>query len=207
MPALQLQAGNYRLGGHAERANVHEQTSRDPCRARKQLYGWRQTGRVFHRLRPQQTSSCRALRYVHLLMCLTQMNAASKTVPKHACEIGHSSSTLTGTMAFAQGPKKENLNLHCPGRLEESFLMVPGTASAMRQGASQSLQASAPGYSVENIDEKFQQLARIFEIASGETRVCRPHICEALRTCLLQDFKIFSSTSYGRRKDRNGLQI
>lgn len=52
--------------------------------------------------------------------------------------------------------------------------MVPGTASAMRQGASQSLQASAPGYSVENIDEKFQQLARIFEIASGETRVYLP---------------------------------
>ncbi len=49
--------------------------------------------------------------------------------------------------------------------------MVPGSASAMRQGASQSLQNSTPGYIVENIDEKFQQLARIFEIASGETRV------------------------------------
>ena len=61
------------------------------------------------------------------------------------------------------------------GRLEESFLMVPVTASAMRQGTSQNLQASTPGYSLENVDEKFQQLARIFEIASGETRVMHGH--------------------------------
>lgn len=57
------------------------------------------------------------------------------------------------------------------GRLEESFLMVPGSASAMRQGPSQSINTSATGYAVDNIDDKFQQLAKIFEIASGETRV------------------------------------
>lgn len=55
--------------------------------------------------------------------------------------------------------------------MEESFLMVPGSASVIRQGAAQQLQASTPAYVLENVDDKFQQLARIFEIASGETRV------------------------------------
>ena len=80
--------------------------------------------------------------------------------------------------------------------MEESFMMVPGAASAMRQGpGSQSLPNATPGYSIENIDDKFQQLARIFEIASGDTRVI---CCDARRDAIISSVSLLSLQSTPR---------
>ena len=58
------------------------------------------------------------------------------------------------------------------GRLDDSFLLVAGSASMLRQGGAQGgMQASTQGIPVHAMDEKLLQIARTFEIASGETQV------------------------------------
>ena len=49
--------------------------------------------------------------------------------------------------------------------------MVGGSASLLRQGGAQGMQSSTQGIPVQHLDDTFQQLARVFEIASGETQV------------------------------------
>ena len=49
--------------------------------------------------------------------------------------------------------------------------MVGGSASLLRQGGGQGMQSSTQGIPVQHLDDTFQQLARVFEKASGETQV------------------------------------
>ena len=59
--------------------------------------------------------------------------------------------------------------------LDESFVVLPGSASALRQANSGSgqLRASAHGIPLQALDDCFAQLARTFELAFGETKVQR----------------------------------
>ena len=52
--------------------------------------------------------------------------------------------------------------------LEESFVMLAGSASSLRQAPAH---ATAGGIPLQPLDSKFAQMARVFEIASGATKV------------------------------------
>lgn len=57
--------------------------------------------------------------------------------------------------------------------LDESFVMLAGSASLLKQGdsAASHLRASSSGIPQQALDDRFEQLAKTFEIASGETKV------------------------------------
>jgi hypothetical protein len=67
--------------------------------------------------------------------------------------------------------------------LDESFVVLPGSASALRQAGAGSgqLRASAHGIPLQALDDCFAQLARTFELAFGETkaRAARAPLSEA----------------------------
>ncbi|CAL8467088.1 g6624 [Coccomyxa elongata] len=70
----------------------------------------------------------------------------------------------------AQEPHQQH-----PGRnLDESFVMLAGSASVLQQGHGGHLRASSHGVPMQALDDHFAQLARTFEIASGETAVDQP---------------------------------
>lgn len=60
--------------------------------------------------------------------------------------------------------------------LDESFVMLAGSASSLRQAPAH---ASANGIPLQPLDSKFYQMAKVFEIASGATKVDQPmcHDC------------------------------
>lgn len=55
--------------------------------------------------------------------------------------------------------------------VEESFLMVAGTVVAGRIDSSVDQLNLPQGITKHDVDERFQQLAMVLEIASGETKV------------------------------------
>ena len=52
--------------------------------------------------------------------------------------------------------------------LEESFVMLAGSASSLRQAPAHGTTSGIP---LQPLDSKFAQMARVFEIASGATKV------------------------------------
>ena len=53
--------------------------------------------------------------------------------------------------------------------LDESFVLLAGASAIHRQG-SPDPQVPASGVPMQNLDDRFQQMAHVFEIASSETK-------------------------------------
>jgi hypothetical protein len=72
--------------------------------------------------------------------------------------------------------------------MDDSFVLLAGSASVLRQGPDsaiqppqqqQAQQQAGPGRQgtpLQALDDRFAQLARIFELASGETAVWPPNL-------------------------------
>ena len=68
----------------------------------------------------------------------------------------------TATVANFAGSRNRNL--------EESFVLLAGASTMHRQGSPEP-QLPPSGIPMQNLDDKFQQMAHVFEIASSETKV------------------------------------
>ncbi len=81
---------------------------------------------------------------------------------------------ITLATTSSQGVHK---SFHAGRNLDESFVMLAGSASVLHQGHGGHLRASNHGVPLQALDDHFAQLARTFEIASGETAVSlSPHL-------------------------------
>ena len=57
--------------------------------------------------------------------------------------------------------------------MEESFVMLAGSASSLRQAPGHGTARAVP---LQPLDSKFAQMARVFDIASGATKVWSPRL-------------------------------
>ncbi|KAK9824013.1 hypothetical protein WJX72_006970 [[Myrmecia] bisecta] len=128
----------------------------------------------------------------HCQSCRAKLNIIGIDNTQHeGVSVSHRQSSLLGASAFGGSKVDESFVLldsagrrgqppsdaHASGSghrsLDESFVMLAGSASVLKQAPS-GMRASSHGIPMQALDDRFAQLAKTFEIASGECKVDQP---------------------------------